>query len=187
MPAALKCERFFLITSRISSLILNNHDVWVWNFKVCKYVTELGFVGKCDTSLEIVSIMGNQLTSLHMCVPSVFLSIFKCCKKPKSLNIIVENVENSEEMWTSDSLLNLETFLFSLCLIIQQAAQTCFFLPYYASSNVKGVLEIFNACTRRDETNWRLQMCATASPKFGQVQIFSKFCWFRWKHGWWFL
>jgi hypothetical protein len=116
-----------------------------------KNVTELGFVGKCECSLEILSIMGNQITSLHMCVPSVsFSSIFNCCKKLKNLKITVGNVENSEEMWSSDSLMNLETFVFIMSE--NPASVPNMFLYRVMQAPMLKILDIFNACTRREET-----------------------------------
>jgi len=115
------------------------------------HVTELGFVGKCDGSLEILSIMGNQLTTLHMCVPSVCVAtIFNRCKKLKTLNMSVLDVETNEEMWSSESIVNLETFVF--------AAEEQIDLPnmllykVMQAPNLK-FLQLFYACMHKDEIN----------------------------------
>jgi hypothetical protein len=113
-------------------------------------VTELGFVGRSDSSLEILSIMGNQLTTLHMCLPSVCVaSIFNCCKKLKNLYMSVLEVETVEETWSSDSIMNLETFVF---VAEERLTVPQMFLYRVMQAPMLKVLEIYNACTRRDES-----------------------------------
>jgi hypothetical protein len=113
-------------------------------------VTELGLFGDCYGSPDILQIMGNQLTTLRMCLRSVCVSfIFNCCKKLKYLYISVQHVENSDELWSPESIKNLETFVFKAEM--QLSLPNLFLYRVMQAPNLK-FLEIYNAIMRIDET-----------------------------------
>jgi hypothetical protein len=113
------------------------------------HVTELGFVGECDSSLEILSNMGNQLTTLNMSVPSICVAkIFNRCKKLKNLILSVLDVETSEEMWSPDSIMNLETFVFAAD---EQVDFTNMFLYQVMQAPNLKILELSYTCIYKDE------------------------------------
>lgn len=91
-------------------------------------VTEIGILGECNERYTILSMMGNQLTSLNLHVPSINIAgIFKRCRRLAHVYITTEFLEEGthemDPFDMADDLMCLETFALT-------AAERCLKLPF---------------------------------------------------------